>query len=44
MPTPEELDRLSNAMLGKPRCDQCGQKCPSFTALVQHKKDQHPDG
>lgn len=44
MPTPEELDQLSNKMLGKPRCDQCGRKCSNFTALVQHKKDQHPDG
>lgn len=42
MPTPAELDRISNAMLGKPKCDQCGQKCKNFTALVAHLTDVHP--
>lgn len=44
MPTPAELDRLANALLGKPKCDQCGERCPNFTALVTHLKDAHPNG
>lgn len=43
MPTPAELDKLTNAMLGKPKCGTCGQKCPNFSSLVQHLKDAHPD-
>ena len=43
-PTPEELDKLSNAMLGKPKCEICGRKCRNFTALVTHLKTNHPDG
>jgi hypothetical protein len=41
-PTPAELDAISNAMLGKPKCDQCGARPGSFTDLVQHLKDAHP--
>lgn len=43
MPTPEELDKLSNAMLGKPKCEHCGQKCRNFSALVSHLKARHPN-
>lgn len=43
-PTPEELDKLSNGMAGKPRCDQCGAKCANFSALVNHLRTAHPDG
>jgi hypothetical protein len=42
MPTPNELDRITNAMLGKPRCGECGRKCRNFTALVDHMRDEHP--
>lgn len=42
MPTPEEIDKLSDAMYGKPKCGTCGERCASFTALVQHLKDAHP--
>lgn len=42
MPTPEEIDRLSDAMLGKPKCDQCGKKCKNFSALVAHLAEAHP--
>jgi hypothetical protein len=43
MPTPEELDRISNGMLGKPKCEKCKTRCANFTALVQHLKDAHPE-
>ena len=43
-PTPEELDDLTHAMLGKVKCDQCGARPKNFTALVQHLKDKHPGG
>lgn len=42
MPTPNELDRIANAMLGKVRCGECGRKCRNFTALVDHLRDEHP--
>lgn len=43
MPTPEEIDRLADGMLGKPKCGKCGQRCKNFTAFVQHLKDAHPE-
>ena len=43
MPTPQELDRIANAMLGKPKCGTCGRKCRNFSALVDHLRDDHPD-
>lgn len=42
-PTPEELDKIADAMLGKPRCDQCGERCKNFSALVEHLADTHPN-
>jgi len=41
-PTGDELDKIADGMLGKPKCDQCGERCRNFSALVQHLKDEHP--
>jgi hypothetical protein len=38
-PTPEELDRLSNQMLGKSKCGTCRTTFNKFTDLVEHKKN-----
>lgn len=38
-PTPEELDALSNQMLGKPKCSKCSSTFAKFTDLVEHKKN-----
>lgn len=36
--TPAELDKISNKMLGKTKCERCNATFPKFTALVEHKK------
>ena len=37
-PTPEELDRLTDAVLGKVRCGGCKMRFEKFSDLVDHKQ------
>lgn len=37
-PTPEDLDKLTDAVMGKVWCSKCATEFPKFTALVEHKK------
>lgn len=42
IPTPEELDKLSNKILRVKRCKTCGETITGgFTGLVQHLQDAH---
>lgn len=43
-PEEDPLDKLSNAILRKPKCDHCPYRPKNFTDYVEHLKKEHPDG
>lgn len=43
MPTPDELDKMSNKILRKSKCDYCSYRPKNFTDYVAHLKAKHPE-
>lgn len=44
MGSKDPLDKLSDKMLRKPKCDYCSYRPKNFSDYVQHLKDAHPEG
>lgn len=40
----DPIDKLSDKMLRKPKCDYCSYRPKNFTDYVQHLKEKHPEG
>ena len=42
-PNDDPLDKLSDAILRKPKCDYCSYRPKNFTDYVAHLKAKHPE-